>query len=715
MRTIALYMPGDAEIALLERLQDDPAVRVTAVVDPSGMAVGAVAAAALGIPVHMTFPAARLPADAVVVGPAAALAERGPQSAELARRRVRATEDLLAELSATAASGPAAPPPLPPPPAPPEALDPEAALDALERGLDRDRLLPWLLSLARDAMAADGGSLMLHDPRGEELFLAAAEGLSRETLLTTRLPLGEGVAGRVAAQRQAELVRSAPPADVAGDRDDLGSAVVTPLLHDGELLGVLNLNRRRAAPAFGTADLEAAVRLAQRLAGLLARVDGAARSGEGALRHRLTRRLLELAADADRLEAALAGWAGAFCLDLAAESASLAVVRDDSELLVAEGDAAGITRIGDAEPGLPAWDDVLRTGRPLVARQAAAAGNGELTLVFLPVGRGVPLAILGLTFATRERAHRFQGRASAVIDLLEARLPVLLERFRRRDQLRRQDELARILADVPGDARPRDARLTSLRLAFARLVGAREAVLVLDGAVLASSSAAAPSWAASAPRLLATVDHGHWLAAAPAADRGDAPDRPLLAVPVPGRPDCGVVMAGKERHHAADSLLFTPFDAELALRLARVLPYVAGHEAAPVADAPSTDAPDLQASFQALLGREMARADRYHTTFCLGAYRLPDDADAPADLLDALRRRLRATDVLHRRSDGLLLLLSPEEANGAGRLQARVLQQLRDLCGRSDLRVRSGRALYPGPYLDPAQLLAKAEESLASR
>lgn len=705
MRTIALYMPGDAEIALLERLRADPDARVVAVVDPSGMAPGAVAAAALGIPVHLTFAGARLGPDVTVVGPSAALAERGPQADELARRRLCATEDFLAELAADAA------PPRPDPPAPPPAprtVDPDAVLAVIERSLDRERLLPWLLATAREALGADGGSLMLHDPHGEELFLAAAEGLSRDTLLTTRLPLGEGVAGRVAARRRAELIRTPPPADVAGDRDDLGTAVVVPLVHGEELLGVLNLHRGESAPAFNDVDLDAARSLGRRLAGLLARVEGASRSGEGTLRHRLTRRLLELSERSDRLEAALAGWAGALCLDLGAESASLAVVRDDGELLVAEGDAAGMTRIGDADQEHPAWDDVLGTGRAVFAHQTATAGAGELSLVFLPVGEGRIVAVLGLTFATRERAHRFRSRSAAVLDLLASRLPHLLERHRRHDQLRRQDELARYLADVPADARPRDARLTALRLAFSRLVGARETVLVHRGVPLPPADASLPAWADAAPDLLGAVDHGHWLAAAVDPGRADAPDAPLLAVPVPGRPDCGAVMSGKERQYAGDARLFTAFDAELALRLVRVLlPIV---ETPSARAAPTSDDPD--AAFTSLLGREMARADRYHTSFCLSAYRLPAGAAAPADLPAALRRRLRATDVVHARADGLLLVFSPEENHGAGRLQARVLRHLRELCGDADLRIARGRVLYPGPDLDPRKLLARVEESL---
>ena len=710
MRTIALYMPGDAEIALLERLQVDPVARVAAVVDPSGMAPGSNAARALGIPVHLTFASARLGPDVLVVGPPAALAERGPQAAELARRRARATADFLADLVTAAAPAPAPEPPPPPAPSTVAAPDPGAVLADIERGLDRDRLLPWLLSLACASLEADGGSLMLFDPQAEELFLAAAEGLSRETLLTTRLPLGEGVAGRAAARRRAEVLRTAPPADVAGDRADLGTALIVPLVHGEELLGVLNVHRRPEAAAYTDLDLDGARGLGRRLAGLLARVEGAARSGEGALRHRLTRRLLELAEQADHLEAALAGWAGALCLDLGAESASLAVVRDDGELLVAEGDAAGLTRIGDADQGHPAWDSVLATGRAVTAHQDAPAGDGELSLVFLPVGRHRPQAVLGLTFATRERSHRFRGRSSAVVDLLESRLPGLLERHRRRNQLRRQDELTRFLADVPGDPRVRDARLTALRLAYARLVGAREIVLVLDGRPLPQAGAAAPRWADAAPGMLQAVDHGHWLTVAADPGRPHAPDSPLLVVPVPDHPGSGVVLAGKDRQYAGDARLFTPFDAELALRLTRVLPHVAATPAA--ADAPAAPTDDADAAFHALLRREMARADRYHTSFCLGAYRLPAAAAVPAHLAAELRRRLRATDVVHRRADGLVLVFSPEENNGAGRLQARVLQQLRDLCGDDELAIARSRVLYPGPYLDPPKLLAKVESGL---
>ncbi|HEX6631681.1 MAG TPA: GAF domain-containing protein, partial [Gemmatimonadaceae bacterium] len=84
-------------------------------------------------------------------------------------------------------------------------LDRVLTLDAEAR--DARELVDGLLALVGDDMQAQRCSLLLRAPEPEVLYLAAARGLAPHVLQGTRVMLGEGVAGRVAASRQPLLVQ----------------------------------------------------------------------------------------------------------------------------------------------------------------------------------------------------------------------------------------------------------------------------------------------------------------------------------------------------------------------------------------------------------------------------------------------------------------------------------------------------------------------------
>ncbi len=744
MRTIALYMPGEREIDLLSLVRDRDDVSVRCVVDPTGIATGTLVAEVLGLPVHLSFKAARLdPADRLV-GPAAVLDEaRRAAGRDGHEVDLVDTASFLATLDRPAPAAvepePAAAPPQPAVPAaarldepvrpvPPPATDIDEidrTLARIDDVLERDRLLSWLMSLAMEAVGADGGSLMLRDPNGDELFIAVARGLSDAVLRRTRVAVGSGIAGRVAESGRAELVLSRP-GDKPRERGPLSSALCVPLTGGDEVLGVLNLSLTAGVEPFGDAHLARAEEISERIGRILQRFEGVSRTREGELRQLIARHLMTFSDDADDLAAALAGWSGALTMDLGAESASLAVLRDDGTLLLAEGDALGETRTGTILQSHPAWDDVIRTGRPVVARQATADGDDELSLFFLPVGRPHLGAVLGMTFTSSEEAHRFQGRSAAVVDLLERRLPPLLRRFRRRDQLRRQNDLLTHLADRTTDPErgDRTIRLTALRVAAARIVGARRTYLVHGGEVLDGSSATPEGWDHDAwhrrvRELLSSAGDGHWLQTSLDPGRTDDPDATLLVAPSPHTPGTGLVMVGKDRHHPGDSLVFTPFDATLAVRLSSILPGAATDGAAPPSperSEPTAPAAERGDELERLLRREMDRADRYHVAFSLSAFRLPADQGLSPDLvavaMEKLRHLVRSSDTVSLMPDGVTLVLAPEETNAVSHLEHRVIEVLRDTLERPDLNVDHGRALYPGPFQTPAQLLGHALEAL---
>ncbi|MDQ2665397.1 MAG: GAF domain-containing protein [Gemmatimonadota bacterium] len=125
---------------------------------------------------------------------------------------------------------------------------------------DARELVNGLLTLVGDDMGAQRCSLLLHIPDEGTLYLAAARGISPNVSAGYRIPLGHGVAGKVAATREPLLVQ-----DVAEARhhplirDELfttGSFISFPLVYHGALVGVVNLANRAMHGIFVDEDVE---------------------------------------------------------------------------------------------------------------------------------------------------------------------------------------------------------------------------------------------------------------------------------------------------------------------------------------------------------------------------------------------------------------------------------------------------------------------------
>ena len=110
--------------------------------------------------------------------------------------------------------------------------------------------------------AVDRCSLMLLDPAGETLLIAAQRGIDPQLATQIRVRIGQGVAGWVAHNRKPLFVRvkqDAEGADRSG-RDDYNSDsfICAPLVYNNRVWGVLNLSNRREGQAFTELDLDRA-------------------------------------------------------------------------------------------------------------------------------------------------------------------------------------------------------------------------------------------------------------------------------------------------------------------------------------------------------------------------------------------------------------------------------------------------------------------------
>ena len=115
----------------------------------------------------------------------------------------------------------------------------EAMADASLARLDADAVLLQLLTRVRDLLAVDTAIVLLHDRSGDHLMASLAVGIERETVGTVRIPIGEGLAGKVATELR----------PMTSDQIDtplllengIRSMLAVPMVAAGILVGVLRV------------------------------------------------------------------------------------------------------------------------------------------------------------------------------------------------------------------------------------------------------------------------------------------------------------------------------------------------------------------------------------------------------------------------------------------------------------------------------------------
>ena len=128
-------------------------------------------------------------------------------------------------------------------------------------------LFPRLLDLAKEVTDAEASSLMLYNPESQLLEFASVKddvmGDRANDLLksSVKLKMGEGIAGWVAQNREPVMIRDAQKDSRFSNQADNKSGFVTktmltvPLVHQEEILGVLNVLNSREKSFFDNEDL----------------------------------------------------------------------------------------------------------------------------------------------------------------------------------------------------------------------------------------------------------------------------------------------------------------------------------------------------------------------------------------------------------------------------------------------------------------------------
>lgn len=294
----------------------------------------------------------------------------------------------------------ATPPPEAAPPVPPASesgsAEPEMTtlLGALDLLMDFDRLCGKVVEMALEAVDGVSGSLMLIAANGRELRIAASSGLSDMVVRNTRVPMGEGVAGRVA-----ELGMPLLLSGELGDDDffrgkearpEIVSAITVPVVAQDRIIGVVNVNARPGAEPFDEPELARLTDLGRRVGHALERSRQLRRMQGRTFETSVRAELETIAATGDDILTRLRSVAERVVDLLEVDTCSLYLwdakrgelgLRAVAGMAIASMDAVSVP----TGKGLVGW--VAAHRRPLLLQSAAGVASGR----DVPCALGVPV------------------------------------------------------------------------------------------------------------------------------------------------------------------------------------------------------------------------------------------------------------------------------------------------------------------------------------
>jgi PAS domain S-box-containing protein len=117
----------------------------------------------------------------------------------------------------------------------------QAVTDSALTHLTLEDLLPEMLSRIRALLETDSAAVLLLSEDGQSLVIRAAIGLQEE-VIGLRVPIGQGVAGSIAASRAPLVVEDLSTVEVINPvlRREARSLIGAPLIVKGELIGVIH-------------------------------------------------------------------------------------------------------------------------------------------------------------------------------------------------------------------------------------------------------------------------------------------------------------------------------------------------------------------------------------------------------------------------------------------------------------------------------------------
>jgi len=125
--------------------------------------------------------------------------------------------------------------------------------------VETERLAKLIVTNATRLLRTKIGSLMLINKETNMLEIVAARGLSEEVVKNTRIPIGEGIAGKVAEEGEPILCEDIEKDErffrVSNGKYTSNSFVSVPLIVQNRVIGVLNVNNKESGQKFDEKDL----------------------------------------------------------------------------------------------------------------------------------------------------------------------------------------------------------------------------------------------------------------------------------------------------------------------------------------------------------------------------------------------------------------------------------------------------------------------------
>lgn len=142
---------------------------------------------------------------------------------------------------------------------------------------NEDDLLEVILNLIEQYMHVDRCSLMIVDEDRKHLRIKKAFGIHDLDVKKVKVPMGEGIAGHVATGMRPLLIK-----DVSAEKHLISqvpqkdnfrtkSLLSVPLVSQGEIIGVINVNNRKDGMPFTNEDMELLSKIGSEIASVLQR------------------------------------------------------------------------------------------------------------------------------------------------------------------------------------------------------------------------------------------------------------------------------------------------------------------------------------------------------------------------------------------------------------------------------------------------------------
>jgi len=152
---------------------------------------------------------------------------------------------------------------------------PETVLGEVTRSGEFQDLMRLLVRMVADYMDCKIVSVMLLSKDQSELFVQLAYGLDEAVVKDARVPMGSGIAGRVASSGRPLLIENVEEAEGLKSNHnhqyDTNSLVSVPLIMAGDVIGVINCNNKVTGEPFYADDLSLLVTLTDKVTVALSR------------------------------------------------------------------------------------------------------------------------------------------------------------------------------------------------------------------------------------------------------------------------------------------------------------------------------------------------------------------------------------------------------------------------------------------------------------